>query len=87
MINHEEWQNVYSSSLIVTGDYFRSISPFYFNWDHASVRYVNTGGGLNNDGYVDVQNAQGSRPAFSLKEGTVIVSGHGSTTDPWIISE
>ena len=87
LINHEELYNMGSDSLRKTGAIYRGLSPFYFSDAYASMRYINSSGGLNNDGYKDVQNSLGVRPTVTLGSNSVISSGTGSVTAPWIVQE
>ena len=82
LINNEEWYNIGNTSLRKTGVEYWSLSPYYFDYFNAYVRYVNTGGGLYSN---SVDYFIGSRPAVSLSTGAIITEGDGSEESPFII--
>ncbi len=67
-----------------TGSYYWSLSPSYFFSVDAYGFNVSSYGGLN---YNRVYNAppSGLRPAVSLKPGTPVISGDGTSTSPYLI--
>ena len=82
LINNEEWYSIFLNSLKKTGVTYWGLSPRLFSSGGSVVRYVATDGTLN---YSHVDCNFGSRPAVTLSTGTVISSGTGSETDPWIV--
>jgi len=69
--------------LTKTGDWWWGISPVSFTGNSAFFRVVFTSGIVYSS--ATVNNAYGSRPAVSLKNGVVITDGTGSEAEPWII--
>ncbi len=81
LLEDEERNNIYPSSLMATGAYWWDLSPYYFYSDSASVRFVSAVGGN------DVRGAYGSRPVVSLGDDATISEGDGSEASPWTINE
>ena len=75
--------STYYDVLTKTGSSWWGLSPSFFAANDAIVHDVYTDGTENSGSYVG--NAIGVRPVVSLAPGTVISSGTGSTTDPWVI--
>ena len=57
-------------------------SPNYFNNNNANGRNVNTNDNMNNN---NVNNANGVRPAVSLKPGITYSTGDGSMANPYVV--
>ena len=92
LATHEELytltnNNTLYNPLTKTTVHWWGLSPDYFNNSNASVRYVNTFGNVNNGEYVNVSEARGARPVVTLSPATLIVSGDGSTSNPFVIQE
>ena len=84
LLEDEERYNINTFSLMATGAYWWGLSPHHFYSTHASVRLVYPGGSSSHD-YVN--RANGLRFVVSLSTGSVISSGDGSETNPWVIEE
>ena len=61
-----------------------TFSPANFSRVHARGYRLNSSGGY--VGYYDVSSIYGLRPVISLKQGTVLSSGSGTATDPFIVN-
>jgi hypothetical protein len=72
-----------STYYLYTGQYWWSLSPYYFNSSYAGVWGVSSDGYLGNN---FVYYSYGVRPAVSLKPGTTYSSGNGSSTSPYVVS-
>ena len=76
----------YSSSnsgyYLYTGNYYWTMSPYYFSGSTAIVRIVNSSGILSY--YYNVNNSYGVRPVLSLKSGS-LTGGSGTATDPYTV--
>ena len=73
-----------ANSYLRSGNYFWLLSPGD-RYSNGSARefYLGPNGRLN---YSNVNNANGVRPAISLKPGTTATSGTGIATDPWVVT-
>lgn len=77
--------STYYSTLTNTGERWWGLSLCDFSSGSVSVRIVLSNGNLSYSN--GVNNNIGVRPVVSLAPGTVISSGTGSITDPWIVEE
>ena len=71
-----------TSSYLYTGQYQWSLSPYTF------ASYYTRGFALYSFGYLssgDVNDARGVRPSVSLESGTLISSGDGSVSKPYVV--
>ena len=68
---------------LYTGNYYWTLSPYYFGVGYAYVFRVGSGGGL--DSYYVVTGTAGVRPVINLKA-DVTISGSGTASDPYTIS-
>ena len=77
--------SAYYDVLTKTDVWWWGLSPFSFFSSDSYVRYVSSSGsvGVNNP----VVNRGGIRPVISLASSSVISSGDGSATNPWVIQE
>ena len=66
---------------LYTGNYYWTMSPFYFSDRSAYVFFVNSNGSLGND-FVDY--ASGVRPVISLSTNNTI-TGSGTINDPYVV--
>ena len=74
-----------ANSFLRSGSNFWSLSPsFRYSDGVIGVFYVGTDGDL---GRAGVYASDGVRPAISFTTGTIVASGTGVATDPWIIAE
>ena len=72
-----------SSYYLYTGQYYWTMSPYYFNSaGHASVFYVDSNGDLDGN---RVDNSNGVRPVLNLSA-DVTLTGSGTQTDPYVVS-
>ena len=71
-----------NSAYLHTGNSQWSLSPFYFNFINAGKFLLNSSGSLNS-GFVNI--TYGVRPSVSLKPGTYVSSGDGTSSKPYII--
>lgn len=82
------WNNSFSAynanSFLRSGSLFWLLSPYYRR-SNGGARgfYLYSNGNLSDGG---VSGANGVRPAISLASGTVVASGSGTATDPWIVN-
>ena len=71
-----------SGYYLYTGNYYWTMSPYYFNGSNANVR------GVNSAGNVDVSNSVNIlywvRPVLNLKSGS-LKSGSGTALDPYLV--
>ena len=72
------WNNP-KSSYLNTGQYYWTMSPYYFDGSYAHVFVVGDNGDLD---YWDVTFANGVRPVINLKS-AIAISGSGTTSDPF----
>ena len=70
-----------SSYYLYTGNYYWTMSPYYFSGSYAGEFYVHSNG-RNNFNYV--HSAYGVRPVLSLKS-DITVTGTGTQNDPWVV--
>ena len=75
--------SAYYRDLTRTGVWWWDLSPISFNFSDPGVRIVIAEGKVS-DSY-NIFFAGGVRPVISLSSRTIISSGSGSETDPWII--
>ena len=75
-----QWDSSNTSSYLVNGKYYWLLSPSYFNTKYALVGIVNNNQ-LSSSNY-----SAGVRPSLSLKNGTMVRSGTGTASDPYILS-
>ena len=68
-----------SSHYLYTGNYYWTLSPYYFSGSIAKVRSVNDDGNTSND---IVNNSYGVRPVLNLKAGS-LTKGSGTALDPY----
>ena len=74
-----------SSYYLYTGQLYWALSAFYWNSGSAyvfDVFGVGSNGNLSN-GYVSY--SDGARPVVSLRTSTLVTSGTGTETDPYVI--
>ena len=71
-------------SYLTTGDFYWLSSPYGFGGGFAAVSGVNSDGGLDAD---FVGRSRGVRPSVSLKLGTSISGGNGTSENPYIVGE
>ena len=71
-----------SGYYLYTGNFYWTMSPYYFHGSFASVRIVGRDGYANYSGIVD--SGYGVRPALNLKSGS-LKSGSGTATDPFLV--
>jgi len=85
LLENEERNNINKSSLMETGAYWWNFSPVIFSYQNADTDIVSTNGGWYEGINEVVHISNGSRPVVSLINSTIISSGTGSESDPWII--
>ena len=68
---------------LTTGNWYWSLSPFYFLRSSAYEFLLNTSGYIH---YDSVFYPAGLRPSVSLKPRTPVVSGEGTVADPYVIA-
>lgn len=74
----------HANSYLRSGSNFWLLSPIYRSSSgDASGFRLSSSGGLSSS---SVNSAYGVRPAISLTSGTVVASGTGTATDPWIVN-
>ena len=80
------WSSANTGSYLYTGENYWTMSPFHFNYAIASagVFLVYFNGSLNN---YYVNNTWGVRPVINLKANVTILSGDGSSLNPYKITE
>ena len=71
-----------SSYYLNTGQWYWALSANNWNSGYAYEFYVNSNGNLNNN---NVNNSDGVRPVVSLRTSTLVTSGTGTETDPYVI--
>lgn len=71
-----------TSYYLYTGSYWWSLSPFNFYSTSAGGFMVSNTGKLED---CNVNHSFGTRPAISLKNSTLIISGDGTATNPYVI--
>ena len=71
------------SYYLYTGQYYWTMSPFYFDYGWAGVFLVHNDGYLN---YNNVKGAYGVRPVINLKANVTITGGSGSSSNPYVIA-
>ena len=71
-----------SNYYLKTGQYWWSLSPYYFNYSNASGFNVYSDGGLSN---YRVDYSRGVRPSVSLAPGTKSIDGEGTPESPYIV--
>jgi len=71
-----------SNYYLYTGECYWLLSPAYFYYGSANSMDVNSTGNLYND---FVNSTRGARPALSLKLGTEITGGNGTSSSPYIV--
>ena len=76
------WQ-INTSYYLYNGVYNWSFSPSYFGRWGAGVFSLYSSGGFSDD---VVSGLHGGRPVVSLKQGTVLSSGNGTSTSPFIVN-
>ena len=69
-------------SFLRSGSHFWLLSPLYTHSSAVGFLLASSGNLINRD----VIDANGVRPAISLKFGTTAVSGSGTATDPWVVN-
>jgi len=77
-----EMNIIANATLRTTGQNFWRVSPYYFYFNYAVERNVNSSGGVSN-GFVS--DTIGARPVVSLKSSIEYMSGDGSYTNPYVI--
>ena len=70
-----------SGYYLYTGNWYWTMSPYFFYGSNTRVRYVSSAGGVN---YGDVSYSRGVRPVLNLKSGS-LKSGSGTATDPFLV--
>ena len=71
-----------SSNYLYTGEYYWTMSPYYFHGSSAYVFYVWSDGSLGNN---TVNVTRGVRPVINLKSSVQITGGNGSRGNPYVI--
>ena len=71
-----------NSYYLYTGEYYWTMSPYFFSGSRAYVFYVYSNGGLNN---VNVNIARGVRPVINLKA-DITITGEGTSSNPYKVS-
>ena len=84
LIQIEEINNINEPLLIKKNRAYYGISPSHFYHLGVSIGFVSTNGNLIEN---TINNTGGIRPVISLSNNSIIMSGTGSETDPWIIDE
>ena len=82
------YNNSANESIIGSADYWWLLSPG--DWNTLFGLWADVFGVTNKTGYLNfpiVSNAQGVRPAISLKSCTLYITGDGSATNPYTIQE
>ncbi len=67
---------------LYTGDYYWTMSPWYFGWSGAF------GWSVYSDGYLSGYNvfrSFGARPVINLKSGIEVTGGDGTSSNPYVI--
>ena len=72
-----------TTAYLHTGENQWSLSPYDFNYSFANGFYLRSSGSLSSD--IVTYNAVGVRPAVSLKSGTIVASGNGTSDSPYIV--
>ena len=72
-----------SGYYLYTGNWYWTMSPFYFNGSYASVRRVDSAGSANI--LARVRSSFGVRPVLNLKSGS-LTQGSGTVLDPYLLS-
>ena len=76
------WRTSNNSYYLYTGQWYRALSAYYWDSGYAYAFFVGSDGRLNNDGVGD---SDGVRPVVSLRTSTLVTSGTGTETDPYVI--
>lgn len=74
------WNGYSRNAYLYTGQYYWSLSPYYFDANDARGFVMNSNGYLNND---RVYSTNGVRPSVSLAPGIMISGGDGTSEDPY----
>lgn len=74
-----------SSYYLNNGDWWWTMSPFYFLGSYAHAFHVNASGDLIYNSSINYE--YGIRPSISLKQGTKVESGEGTMENPYVIVE
>ena len=74
------WNGYSRNAYLYTGQYYWSLSPYYFSYSNALGFNVHSRGILN---YSSVINSRGVRPSVSLAPGIMISGGDGTSEDPY----
>ncbi len=79
----ESWWTDNKSYYLYTGQWYRALSAGYWGSGYANEFYVV---GSDGDFYYDsVDYSGGVRPVVSLRTSTLVTSGTGTETDPYVI--
>ena len=76
------WSGSTTSNYLYTGQYYWTMSPYSFGGSFASVFRVDSDGSLN---YSWVNNSFGVRPVINLRSDITILSGDGTSSNPYVI--
>ena len=71
------------SYYLYTGQWYRALSAYYWYGGRDIEFHVHSSGYLDNDG--SVRDSGGTRPVVSLRTSTLVTSGTGTETDPYVI--
>ena len=77
------WAIPNQSYYLYTGQYYWTMSPYYFYGDDTYVFRVHSNGNLNGD---SVNLTWGVRPVINLKANVTISEGDGSSSNPYVIN-
>ena len=77
------WAIANQSYYLYTGQYYWTMSPYYFYGGDTYVFRVHSNGNLNGD---SVKLTWGVRPVINLKANVTIQSGDGSSSNPYVIN-
>ena len=80
------WNSSNSNNYLYTGQHYWTMSPYYFGSGGANVFFVDSSGSLYY-GYHVAWRDPGVRPVINLKANVTILSGDGSSLNPYKITE
>ena len=72
-----------SGYYLYTGNYYWTMSPYYFNGSYAYVRYWSTSGGASG-AYNVLYSSSGVRPVLNMKSGS-LTQGEGTVDNPYLV--